>query len=858
MPLELTAFSGMAETEQPSAPDHRGGRTAVGTGDGLLGLDEEVRASVPGPAALGVLGADGPLLAVGDDGDAGGRQSLREQVVHGRSRAPLAQRQVVLIRAALVAVPLDEHEVIAPRLQPRGIGIEGLGILGADVGLVEVEVDVLEILVFGELRRPRGGSGSRRWRDRGRRRRRRGRRPGRGRGRRRRGADGNGTLRASGQQQCDGQHQDNGRSRSRRRAHCVASSQRVRVRSAGMPGRLGHLNGTHRTSCYFAKAAPEARLPPWWETGTWSTMWPPWCSAPPRGGEEQAMSYDLVIKNGWVVDGSGLPRYRGDVGVIAGRIAAIGRIRESAREVIDAEGRVVAPGFVDGHTHMDAQIFWDPLGTSSCWHGITSVVMGNCGFTLAPCAKADRHLVIRNLERAEDIAGEAMEAGIDWRWTTFPEFLDTLDSLPKGINYSGYIGHSALRTYVMGERAFEKPATEDDLRAMERELRDALRAGAMGFTTSRSPSHETPDHRPVASRVADWAEVRRLVNTMGELNAGIFEIAGENVDREADHPGLPDYHRRLKALAVESGRPITFGVFGRRGVPNVWRKYMALLDETAAEGGRMFAQAHSRSLSALLSFKTQMPFDRLPLWKELRKLPLAEKIAKLRDPEFKKKLVEATDEKPDQKALGTEARPQPYEWLFVFDTVEGPHRSVAEVAAERGVHPAQAMIDLALEKDLDLFFLMPVANEDQDNALEIMKHPRACVTFSDSGAHVTQLMDSSLQTHLLAHWVRKKHAFTLPQAVRMLTLVPATLWGFADRGLVREGMAADFVVFDPETIGAEMPELVADLPAGAKRLVQRCRGVAATVVNGETILRDGKPTGAHPGQLLRGPLARRG
>src|SRR5438309_2150605 len=461
------------------------------------------------------------------------------------------------------------------------------------------------------------------------------------------------------------------------------------------------------------------------------------------------MLFDLVIKNGMVVDGSGLPAYPADIGVRHGRIDTIGRIRERAREVIDADGLVVAPGFVDGHTHMDAQIFWDPLGTSSCYHGITTVVMGNCGFTLAPCAAKDKHFVVRNLQRAEDIPPEAMEAGIDWRWTTFPEFLDTL-------------------------------------------------------------------------------------------------------------AGLPDYHRRLKALAVESGRPITFGVFGRRAVPNVWRKYMALLDETAAEGGRMFAQAHSRSLSALLSFKTQMPFDRLPLWKELRKLPPAEKIAKLRDPEFKKKLVEATNETPEQKALGTEARPQPYEWLFVFDSVEGPHRSVAEVAAERGVHPAQAMIDLALEKDLDLFFLMPVANEDQDNALEIMKHPRACVTFSDSGAHVTQLMDSSLQTHLLAHWVRKKHAFTLPEAVRMLTLVPATLWGFADRGLVREGMAADLVVFDPETIGAEMPELVADLPAGAKRLVQRCRGIAATVVNGETILRDGKPTGAHPGQLLRGPLARRG
>src|SRR5262244_2098529 len=275
------------------------------------------------------------------------------------------------------------------------------------------------------------------------------------------------------------------------------------------------------------------------------------------------MPFDLVIKNGMVVDGSGLPAYPADIGVRHGRIDTIGRIREAAREVIDADGMVVAPGFVDGHTHMDAQIFWDPLGTSSCWHGITSVVMGNCGFTLAPCAKKDRHLVIRNLQRAEDIAAEAMEAGIDWRWTTFPEFLDTLESLPKGINYAGYVGHSALRTYVMGERAFEQPAGEDDLAAMERELRAALSAGAIGFTTSRSPSHETPDRRPVASRVASWDEVRRLVGAMGDMNAGIFEIAGEGVDRTAGDPGLRDYHVRLRDLAVETGRPITFGVFSR-------------------------------------------------------------------------------------------------------------------------------------------------------------------------------------------------------------------------------------------------------------------------------------------------------
>jgi N-acyl-D-amino-acid deacylase len=307
---------------------------------------------------------------------------------------------------------------------------------------------------------------------------------------------------------------------------------------------------------------------------------------------------------------------------------------------------------------------------------------------------------------------------------------------------------------------------------------------------------------------------------------------------------------------VATGRPITWGLFSRREDPELWRVYLDLLDETAAAGGRMFAQVHSRALAVVLSFKTNLPFDRLPVWKELRALPLAEQRHRLRDPGLRQRLVESARERDQRRAIGAEPRPAAYEWIFVMDSVDGPHPSVAEVARERGVDPVEAMIALALETDLERFFLQPIANEDQHHALELMKHPRTVVTFSDSGAHVSQIMDASLQTHVLSHWVRGQQALTLEEAVRMLSFDVATHWGFADRGLIREGLAADLIVFDPDTIAPEMPEVVNDLPAGARRLVQRARGLAATVVNGEIVLRDGKPTGTLPGQLLRGPLAR--
>ncbi len=562
------------------------------------------------------------------------------------------------------------------------------------------------------------------------------------------------------------------------------------------------------------------------------------------------MTVDLVIKNGMIIDGSGGAGYRADLAIQDGRIAHIGRVNERARQTIDAEGHVVTPGFVDGHTHMDAQVFWDPIGSCSSYHGVTSVVMGNCGFTLAPCKQEDADLVFRNLERAEDLSREAILAGIDWTWETFPQFLDAIDNLPKGINYAGYIGHSALRTYTMHERAFEEEATEDDVRQMQYLVREAMEAGAVGFSTSRSFNHTTADDRQVASRLANWDEVRAIVNAVGETGKGIFEIAHETPGR--DPVRNREYHDRLRDLAVESGVTQTWGMFSVKAAPDLWRPYFDLLDETADAGGRMFAQVHSRGLNNLFSFESATPFDNWELWKDIRTLPLDEQQTKLRDPALKARLIQiANQEYTGPRIVGAELRPPNWDFVYPMDDMVYDKPSMAQLAAEKGIDPVELMIDMALERDLGMLFRTPIANEDQNHVFEMIQHPRSVVTFSDSGAHVSQIMDSSLQTHLLSYWVREKQALSLEQAVRQITYNTATLWGLHDRGLLREGMAADVVVFDPETIGPDMPQVVHDLPAGATRLKQTATGIKNTVVNGQILLTKNEHSGATPGRLLR-------
>jgi N-acyl-D-aspartate/D-glutamate deacylase len=572
------------------------------------------------------------------------------------------------------------------------------------------------------------------------------------------------------------------------------------------------------------------------------------------------MAHDLVIRGGTVVDGSGAARFTADVGIKDGTIAEIGHITSAASRTIDADGLIVSPGFIDGHTHMDAQVAWDPLGSCSCWHGVTSVVMGNCGFALAPCKPEDRDLYARCLSAVEDIPTEAMAAGVDWTWETFPEYLATVERLPKAINYGMYIGHSALRMYAMGRRAFTEKATEDEMVRMADLVKEALRAGAMGFSSSRASTHVTPDNTPVASRIAEWEEIERIVAAMAELDAGIFQV-GPDV---ASGPAHRAFLARLRELALTYRRPVMFGVLATKqgDDPTGWAYQTRYIDETVAAGGRMFGQGTTRSINAIFSLKSYLPFDVLPAWRKVRELPMEEQKRRLADPEVRRELVAAESRmKPRDNvfqgggAATTDPRKPDYANLFAMTGVDWDDPTVEQLARARGQHPVEVMIDLSLANE-DQVYVQPLVNESPDDVLGILKHDRTLATFSDSGAHVAQEMGSSLQTHLLNYWVRRRGAFTLEEAVKKITRDNALAWDLADRGLVREGYRADLVLFEEDRIRPTLPTVERDLPGGARRLVQKAEGIRATLVNGAVAFENGEATGAYAGTVLKGRLAR--
>ena len=572
------------------------------------------------------------------------------------------------------------------------------------------------------------------------------------------------------------------------------------------------------------------------------------------------MTHDLVIRGGTIVDGSGAKRFTADIGIKDGMIAEVGRITSAASRTIDADGLIVSPGFIDGHTHMDAQVAWDPLGSCSCWHGVTSVVMSNCGFALAPCKPEDRDLYARCLSAVEDIPTEAMAAGIDWTWETFPEYLATVERLPKAINYGMYIGHSALRMYAMGKRAFTEKATEDEMVRMADLVKEALCAGAMGFSSSRASTHVTPDNTPVASRIAEWEEIDRIVAAMAELDAGIFQV-GPDV---ASGPAHRAFLARLRELALAHRRPVMFGVLATKqgDDPTGWAYQTRYIDETVAAGGRMFGQGTTRSINAIFSLKSYLPFDVLPAWRTVRELPMDEQKRRLADPEVRRELVAAESRmKPRDNvfqgggAATTDPRKPDYANLFALTGVDWDDPTVEQLARARGQHPVEVMIDLSLANENQVY-VQPLVNESPDDVLGILKHDRTLATFSDSGAHVAQEMGSSLQTHLLSYWVRKRGAFTLEEAVKKLTRDNALAWDLADRGLVREGYRADLVLFEEDRIRPTLPTVERDLPGGARRLVQKAEGIRATLVNGALAFENGEATGAYAGTVLKGRLAR--
>ncbi|MDP1752214.1 MAG: amidohydrolase family protein [Reyranella sp.] len=571
------------------------------------------------------------------------------------------------------------------------------------------------------------------------------------------------------------------------------------------------------------------------------------------------MALDLVIRGGTVVDGSGKARFTADVGIADGKIVEVGRVTSVAARIIDADGLMVSPGFIDGHTHMDAQVAWDPLGTCSCWHGVTSVIMSNCGFALAPCKPEDRDWYARCLSAVEDIPTEAMAAGIDWSWETFPEYLATVERLPKAINYGMYIGHSALRMYVMGQRALSEKATEDDMTRMAAAVKEALRAGAMGFSSSRASTHVTPDDTPVASRIAEWEEIDRIIAAMAELDAGIFQV-GPDIASGAAHRA---FLARLREVALTYRRPIMFGVLATKqgDDPTGWAYQTRYIDDTVAAGGRMFGQGTTRSINAIFSLKSYLPFDVLPAWRKVRDLPMAEQKRRLADPEVRRELVAAEGRmKPRDNvfqgggAATTDPRKPDYSNLFAMKGVDWDDPTVEQLARARGQHPVEVMIDLSLANENQVY-VQPLVNESPDDVLGILKHDRTLATFSDSGAHVCQEMGSSLQTHLLSYWVRKRGAFTLEEAVKKITHDNAKAWELNDRGLVREGYRADVVLFEENGIRPCLPTVEKDLPGGARRLVQKAEGIKATLVNGAVAFENGEATGAYFGHVLKGKLA---
>jgi N-acyl-D-amino-acid deacylase len=566
------------------------------------------------------------------------------------------------------------------------------------------------------------------------------------------------------------------------------------------------------------------------------------------------MNHDIIIRDGTLVDGTGAEPRRADVGLSGDRIAAIvdlddGGIDGSATREIDAEGRLVTPGFVDIHTHLDAQLAWDPIGTSSCWHGVTSVVMGNCGVTFAPCRPDDRATLAEMMESVEDIPRDAILESLSWDWETYGEYYESINQLAKGPNTGGLVGHSAVRTYVMGERGLdEAPATGDDIVAMARLVDEAMAAGALGFSTSRTALHTVPDGRPVPGTYAAADELLAFAEVLGRHDAGVFEGAMRLGERDND---AFDSSRSEVALMGEisrrSGRPVSFGLTQTDRRPGLYESVIGFVKEENAEGANVRPQTTARGIGLLFGLETRTPFDRAPAWKELRGQVNGRKLQMLRDATFRQALINEAD------VHGTAVD---LDKLYVLPDGDArydcdPENSLASIATARGVSPAAAFIELALETEGQVVANMPFLNQDLSAVAEMLDDPLVTLGLADAGAHVGQIMDASQPTFLLTYWIRERERWSIQEAIRRLTSDTADLFGIRQRGRLIEGNLADVNVIDFDGLRLPQPEYVNDLPNGAGRFIQGSSGYDYTIVNGEVFMDHGEHTGVLAGQMLR-------
>ena len=557
------------------------------------------------------------------------------------------------------------------------------------------------------------------------------------------------------------------------------------------------------------------------------------------------MSYDLLFRGGRIVDGSGLPSYVGDIAIKDGKISEIGRIQGGAVKTINVDGLVVAPGFIDHHTHMDGQIQWDPYATSEPEHGITSIVMGNCGLALAPVNRGDEEALVKSFVRVEAIPRAVLEQGIQWGWHSYGDYLDRLEGR-LGINVAGLVGHIAVRQYVLGDASTERPATAEETQRMKQLVREAMEGGAIGFSTNRNDRHMREDGKPVPSRLAEDEELFQLCDALGELNAGVIQI-NEGQPKIAKQFALYDH------VARRTQRPVVWQIVRYiASRPNLWKEQLDAVAAIFQSGQRAYGASSTTPTVRRFTLKNTQVFDEFPTWKNVMSLPLEARKQTLADPATRQKF---RDDFSDPRQTLFHRR-----WdLVKIEKVVNPenekytNKSVADVAAMRREDPLDAFLDLALGEDLETSFQNAKSGGDQQAKAEILRSPYVLVGNSDAGAHVQYGAQFGYGTTLLGLWVRQRGVMSLEQAIHKLTFEVASIYGLAGRGLLQPGYAADLAIFDPEKIMSCEPEWAQDYPAGTKRLIQRAVGMHYTVVNGRVICEDGRLSGDLPGMVLRTP-----